>query len=527
MITLVAHVSLMVAGVRITAAQVSDAGLTLPWHLLPVPLLRGQLVSSLLHLHSQPPAFNVATGLLVHLGPLARAQVANVFMVLCSCVITASAYLLLRELGVIRRVSVAIVLILVVFDPAQLLYGTRYFYTLPTAAIVSAMAWALAVWLRTRRPAPCAICLSLAALLVATNSSYQVYLVILALAPVLWVVRAQWRQVLRLGAIPLLCVLAWYANDAIQFGSAASSSWVGMNLARTTLMLDSPADLHELVGIGVLSPVALVRPFSCLSSYGSLGVSATTGVAALDEPVKAPCRTTTTGYQYGHPNFNNVAYVGVSRRYLSDDLRWIEHRPLEYLRHTTIGMRLWAVPAEQQFTHRYASWRLGGYTNLYDHLVDLEPVLDPSAGPLAVHARIGPGIANLSLTIGLITLTDLVVLPVALIRRRRTSGSGTQAFGWWLWLMTTGILVQSTLVEVGENPRFRFELGILPIVGVALAVLLVVRAGRIVGGAPESGAVPPPAAEAGPSDGPGRSLDDGRPLLEGTGSSRSSTPRGR
>ena len=51
--------------------------------------------------------------------------------------------------------------------------------------------------------------------------------------------------------------------------------------------------------------------------------------------------------------------------------------------------------------------------------------------------------------------------------------------------------------------------------------------GRIVGGAPESGAVPPPAAEAGPSDGPGRSLDDGRPLLEGTGSSRSSTPRGR
>src|ERR1039458_9995406 len=80
------------------------------------------------------------------------------------------------------------------------------------------------------------------------------------------------------------------------------------------------------------------------------------------------------------PSFNNIAYLGISRQYLSDDLHWIEHRPLHYLKNTTIGLRLWLLPAEQFYaTVELGAYHLGGYTTVYDSIVLLQPVADPYA----------------------------------------------------------------------------------------------------------------------------------------------------
>ena len=161
-----------------------------------------------------------------------------------------------------------------------------------------------------------------------------------------------------------------------------------MNLARATLSLDSRADLRALVKDHVLSPIALVPTFSALAAYGPAGVHAPTGHAALD-----------LRWNINTPNFNNLAYVAISRSYLSDDLRWIEHRPLQYVKNTTIGLRLWLLPTEQYYaTDQLADYRLGGYTAVVRR--PRQPPAD--GGPTAVVAVIvshqGPGLSSLSIT---------------------------------------------------------------------------------------------------------------------------------
>ena len=133
----------------------------------------------------------------------------------------------LLELRVRRGVTVAVVLVFVVADPAQYLYAADYFYALPTAALVTATAWAAVRWVRTERVAPGIAFGTLGALAVLTNSSYQLYTVALAAVPVVWVLRRRWRQVLAVLVVPVVVVVAWYANDVAQFRSATTSSWLG------------------------------------------------------------------------------------------------------------------------------------------------------------------------------------------------------------------------------------------------------------------------------------------------------------
>lgn len=488
-ISLGLHVLAVALGVRVTWQDLTTKALAKnDWQLLPANLLRHDLVSSIAHLQSQPPLFNIATGVLLQLPHVMQPSAATGMLVACGVAVAVSTAGMLLEFSVRRPLVLAIVLVLVVADPAEYLYGAVYFYALPTAALVTAAAWAATRWVRTERALPGVAYGVLAALLILTNSSYQVYTVAIATIPVLWVLRHRWRQAVAVLVVPAALVAAWYGNDLVQFHSETTSGWVGMNLARATLGLDSPADINALIAQGVLSGTARVPPFSGLGGYGALGHHAPTGVAALD------VRSTD-----GYPNYNNIAYVAISKQYLSDDLRWIEHRPLHYVKNVTVGLRLWLLPTEQWYgtdSGALASkYHLGGYTTVYDAVVDLQPTADPGAVLAVIYHHEGPGFADLSVTTVVVTLLAIVILPIAAWRRRRTDAKRAAA-SLWLWAIVTSVFVTTTLLEAAENNRFRFELGGVPLVAATLAVafvcdpsgaggrLLYRRAGREGGGAP-------------------------------------------
>lgn len=467
-VTLGTHVAAAIAGVRLGSKDFKNNYLSATWQLLPVHLLRHDLFSSVAHLQSQPPLFNIATGVLLELPHTMQPWAATVGMILCAAAVAVATAGLLLELGVPRTATLIVVGLLVVADPAEYLYVGYWFYALPTAAMVTAAGWAAVRWARTARPGPGVAYGVLAAAVILTNSSYQLYVFVVVSIPILWVLRRHWRQAIAVLVAPLLVVVAWYANDAVQFGTFTTSSWIGMNLTRSTLLLDSKTDLHALVREGVLSPLVLVHPFKPLVLYGALGRHAPTGVPALDVSME-------NGFS---PNFNNIAYIAISRQYLTEDLLWIEHRPAHYVKNLTVGLRLWMLPAEQwEGVTALTDYHLGGYTTVYDDVVDLQPVADPLAADYVAYHRIGPGLSSLSITLLFEGLLSILVLPFVAWRRRRVDP--TRAAGaLWVWAMCAIVLATTTLIEAGENNRFRFELGGLPLVAATIAVLwLVDRSG--------------------------------------------------
>jgi hypothetical protein len=467
-VTLGAHVVAALAGVRLVSKDFKSNYLDATFQLLPTHLLRHDLFSSITHLQSQPPLFNLATGAVLELPHVMQPSAATAALIVCAAVVAVATTGILLELGVPRAATLVVVGLFVVADPAEYLYVGYWFYALPTAAIVTAAGWAAVRWARTARPGPGVAYGVLAAAVILTNSTYQLYVFVVVSIPVLWVLRRHWRQAVTVLLAPLLVVVAWYANDVAQFGTYTTSSWIGMNLTRTTLLLDSKADLETLVHEHVLSPLALVHPFSPVSDYGALGRHTPTGVPALDE-------ATENGFS---SNLNNIAYVAISRQYLTEDLRWIEHRPAHYVKNLTVGLRLWVLPAEQwEGVNTLPDYHLGGYTTVYDDVVNLQPDADPFAAANVSYFKVGPGLSSLSITLLLEALLSLLVLPIVAWRRRRIDPLGA-AGALWIWATCAIVFVTTTLIEAGENNRFRFELGGLPLVAATVAVVwLVDRSG--------------------------------------------------
>ena len=461
------HAAAIALGLRFDSGQLNGATLSQLWQLLPVGLLRHQLLQSIVHLHSQPPLFNLVTGAFLQLPDASQPWAADAGMFACAVAVAVGTAGMLLELGVNRVTVIVVTVLLVVADPAQFLYTTYYFYALPTAALVTLTGFAAIRWVRTERLQPGLAYGVLAAVLILTNSSYQLYTVALATVPVVWVLRRRWRETVVALLVPLAVVVTWYAVGIVQFGSATTSSWLGMNLARSTVQLDSPADIASLIKQGVLTPTAAIRPFSALSAYGSLGEHALTGQQALDQRLKAGSK------EFPNPNYNNIAYIGVARSYFTNDLHWIEHRPQHYLKNLTIGARLWLLPSEQYFATEALgggqTWHLDGYTTVYDEAVLLQGSPDPGAVLTVIQTHGGPALSNVSITVALETLLALVVLPLVAWRRRKVDRARA-AGALWIWIIIASVFVSTTLLEAAENNRFRFELGGLPIVGATVAV---------------------------------------------------------
>jgi hypothetical protein len=95
----------------------------------------------------------------------------------------------------------------------------------------------------------------------------------------------------------------------------------------------------------------------------------------------------------------------------------------------------------------------------------------------------------------------LLGIPVVIWRRRRRDPAlaGTLAVLWWT---TVYAMATSSLLEIGENERFRSELGPIPTVLAVVVVTTVVRAGwsgwerRRRGDTSSAGSIPTPAEPA-------------------------------
>ena len=460
------RVAFSLAGIRFDGSVLDGTKSTDMYQLVDVHLLRDQLVTSVWHLESQPPLFNLFSGLVLKL-PHALQIPAETSSFLClGLILVLATYLLLEELWVPRWIAVAATVALVVVAPSFVLFENWLSYVLPTATLLTVSVLLLLRYLRTRQWGYGFAFFAGVSAVVLLNSTYQIEWLVVVVGLAVVAARHRWRHVLMVAAIPVLLVGAWYVKDAVMFGAASTSSWLGMNLARDVLYKAPPTKITVLEKNGTLTPLAGLPPFQNPDTYVPRFVKpGHTGTPALDQLYKAD----------GSANFNNPLYASLSSQYLHDDLAFIAAHPGEYATDVNISVRNWFTASDQNFTP-VANWHLiKGYTQIYDPSVEWQPRIAPAVALVAFFAHQPPALGTLSYQAVLLYALTLIGLPIIVWRRRRDDAglAGTLAF---LWLTVGYAFVVTSLIEVGENERFRFELGTLPLVGGMVVLATIGRA---------------------------------------------------
>jgi hypothetical protein len=455
------------AGVRYDASVIRGTPLTDMWQLLDVRLLQHHLVVSVWHLTMQPPLFNLYCGVLLKLPTGLRAPAEVVSVLGLGLTLVLSAYALQVELRVPRWAALAVTLVAVVASPAYLLYENWLNYAYATAAFVTFGAWCLVRSLRTARLRYGVGFFGAFTAVVLLDSTYQLLWLLPAGAVVAVVLRRQWRIVVAAAVVPLLLVGIWTVKDYVQVGTTTTSSWLGMNLGRSVLFRAPAGQITALQRQGRMNAVASVPPFAGPEVYSPRFVRAVPDpVAAVGALHKAN----------GSTNFNNPLYVTVSSLYLHDDLAWIRAHPHAYVDDVWNSVGVWMVGSDQNFTDSVNWPSVRAYARFYDRAVEWQPVQDPAPG-FVVFARGWHRPGWLSGQAMAVYALAAVGVPVLVWRRRRSdpAAAATLAVLWWttLYAFTT-----TSLIEIGENERFRSELGPVPTVLAVVVVTALVRTVR-------------------------------------------------
>ena len=479
------------AGIRfdLSALRVPDAD---PWQLIDLRLLRTQLISSVWNLHSQPPLFNVMSGWLLKEPvtlqvPLAWALFAGMGLAMVLC--TFQALVDLRT-----PVWVAwVVTLLVIADPAYLLFENWYSYAYPTAALLAVSVLCCVRYFGTRGWGWGVGFFAALAAVVLLDSSYQLYWLAAVVLVALAASRRHWRSLVAVAVVPALLIGGWYVKDAVQWGTYTTSSWLGMNLAYTTLAGVPRTELVHLVRAGTLTPIALVPPFSPVGAYVPRYVRrAVTGVPALDRPFKSD----------GGTNYDNLAYVEVSSQYLHDDLAFIGAEPASYADLVAKAASLWFVPADEYAFVTHNEAHLSHWTRLYDGLAQWQWSANEGAALTAILHQRGPGPAQVSWAVVLQFLLTLAGAPLVAWRRWRSDRAGAVTV-LFLWLTVGYAWVATSLIEFGENERYRLDLGPLPLIASAVVLVAGARWWRVRRARRPAAALTPP-------------VPDGPPVEQGT-----------
>ncbi len=412
---------------------------------------------SLYYLHSQPPLYNLFLGVVLKLFP--QSWVGAAFALayaLCGLLLGLCLYRLLLCLRVAAPAA-ALASIVFVVMPASILYENYLFYTYPTALLLTASVLAFARMAEAFTLGRGLAFFGLLAALIYTRSLFQVEWFAVLLLFSLWVLRGHRRQVLLAAALPLLIVLALYAKNAVVFAQPATSSWLGLSLAKVSTMQLPQDERQRMVDAGELSPLALVKPFGGPDAYPDYaGRAPSTGVPVLDQRRKSN----------GHINFNYIAYIAIAQQYKRDALTVIGTHPALYL--DTMGQ------AWREFFRPSSD-----YPFLQDNRARIEPWARIGNRYLAGQPRfpVQPGFSFAGWgTVGFAVLAAFAICAlfgagrlwrVCVHPRRASTATAVMAL---IWLNLAYVSVIGNALEIDENQRFRYVID--PLIVAMLTVVL-------------------------------------------------------
>jgi hypothetical protein len=270
-------------------------------------------------------------------------------------------------------------------------------------------------------------------------------------------------------AIPVLVVAGWYGKQYAQFGSFSASSWIGMNMARTVFYELDPDDLQRDVDDGKISRLALLGGFRNPGVYGYVR-DGRRGIAVLDR------RSTSLG----QPNFNFEPYTDISSELLDDSLTAIRLHPRHYLRNVGLATRFYFLPASDYPYLTENRSNMVTFEQRFAQVTQLQwrPYNPFIPRPWKGHGGTAPGVATVSwgiVAVYLLSMGGLVLVAVSPLRRRaglrRPEALGVAVIAFTIVYASA----VGTLLELGENNRFRFETDAIAYAGAVAVSAGIVR----------------------------------------------------
>jgi len=426
------------------------------WQVLDPQLLRTDLWRSLYYLHDQPPLINAFLGLSLKLFPNNYPLFLQLVFWVLGIVLAVALFILLTEMEVPLPISLALALVFEL-SPATLGFESWYHNTYPSAVILCLAAVFLLYHLRTRRFAYGLAFVIAAGMLVLINSSFQI-IWFAAMIAMLWALCPTVRSpaLFKASVWVILGLLLLYVKNLLVFGTFTTSSWLGMNLAYTSLSHIPPAERSELVSAKVLNPVSNVRAFSPLSDYPGVPLRSN-GIAALDQTTRSD----------GWPNFNNFAYIEIAHLYLKDDLWAIAHRPRAYLKGVAISVVNYLTPANEFYDFKQFNVNIPSWVEIYywagNPITPFRGLLKryENQDHLDQKRYDGPSV---TLAILLPVLIVFGVIKVVSAVRSGRSGDPVTVCLLFILIAIAYVSAAGTLIDCNENNRFRFVIDPLYVV---------------------------------------------------------------
>jgi len=443
------------------------------WQFLDTELLRHHLVRSLLYLHAQPPLMNALFGVLMKLFPVAWPLAAYLLYCIAGLFAWIAIFSIAIRNGVSSRVALLFIL-LAICNPSAMLFEAQPLYTHIVFCLLVFAAFFFDRYLQSRSALPASALLATLTILVFWRSSFQpAWFLLLAVWIVYLSLRYDLRRVVSFAALCVIFVAALVLKNGLLMGSFNTSSWSGMSVAKAWTWSIHP-EIPPLVARGKLSPISAIQSFRPVSDYRSLIPSRPrTGIPALDELTR----------QNGVTNYNNAAYVDISKAYFRDYWRVWRYSPHTMLAFSIQGWIDFLKPASQ-YVARYDT------TN--------ENVLEPldkgyravfCCRTLSIHSSVSAtdtfrqrlGHAGRSLcweSAAIATIFFAMLLYPPLLR---WAADGSKHARLLLYFVTVNFAYNAfltNLLEEGENMRFRYETHGLVLIGALLLLGRCIKAFR-------------------------------------------------
>ena len=424
-------------------------------------LLRERLIESIWYSHAHPPGLSLLVGLAYRsFGDQAPLFLSMLYHGLGFAVALGVFALTLRLTG--TRVAAYICSALLVMSPGFVLYENWLMYTFLEVALLTASAVALYKTLDRGSMAWAAALFTALAVLVLTRGFFHLGWFALVVGYVAWAAPNR-RQVLAAAVLPLAAATLWYAKNYFYFGTFAGSTMFGLGLSNITTLTVPRADLQPLIAQGIVSPFALVSRYERVDTLFATKDDSPTGVPVLDQPYK---RT-------GEPNYNYRPMIAINEQYARDGLSVIWHYPKNYAVGVYIANRLYFSPPSVNFYFSAANRAAAKpFERVFNRLLfgvgNPGLIEQPHFGfgeryPLQVNTS-----AWLIAWSALVLVFGALRVSPAFLGRTVADRTALITLGYLLFVMLY-VYALGTLVELGENHRYRFVTE--PLFAVATAML--------------------------------------------------------
>jgi len=452
--------------------------LTLPW-------------TSLLFMHHQPPVWNALYWLSNHL--LGDASLLFWVNKLSSYISALAVWALMSPWCGRSRATVAALVFL--FLPEVVAYeGWRYSSQFTMMLLtLNLLCFSLASRAEGRARQNMAWCWMLTMLVLAmTRQTYHVAL----LLGILWLVglkslRLPVRQLVLMSVLLAAPVLAWQAKNDHYFGTHNMSSWMSRNLFKIVSSRVPPEQLQADRDAGC-GAVTTITPFAPVEAYEHLPEVQAYKLAHQGIAAQVPQSVS---------GFNSLTYAATAPLYMKATLCVFKRHPLVYLNTAAQAWALYFTPStDYEFVrHSVAPW--DGPDTLIRRLVYLQPAND-----IAREHNLVKRLQGRSYMLPIIFVW-FSWLTLRWLWRGEVwqSGRSRALIGYAMLLVWVNCV--SNFADVGENMRFRYDVGAIYYVGLLMLghqVWVWIRSRRGVGATPAS--LPQP--------------ELAEPMLEGAGRKR-------